>query len=156
MKNKKISIILGMIIILSLIIILYIMKDSIKIYFKTYTFKHINTNDIEIKYEDDENPEYKYGYFFVDRVQRDKCAAIILKDNKKTTIEENIIYRYVDDGEDANVQSIIYSKQKLDKEIVGKFLLYLHNYDKCGAPLKQMEKVIENYYYIEYRIPSEC
>ena len=135
-KNKKIVNIFIAIIILIIVVVVYINKnDSKLIYVKT--FKHINTSSLVYGNDTFINKNDKY------------FAAIIMPKRDEITIEENII-------KEKDIESIIYSKDKIKRSYAQEYLYKVHDYHRCGVSLKRFRKVRTNYYYIKYEVPEEC
>ena len=158
MKKNKNKILIIIVIVILLIISVLVIKMNTSIPFKVENFKHKDTSKINYEYMDTyEDYENRYGIYRENNKSLYKggkyYSAIIDYSNKQIIIEENVFSFKQDDNE--IVKSIIYSKDKINKDIAYDYINYIHG-GSCGAKLKEYKKVENGYYYIKYEKLGEC
>lgn len=126
---------------------------------KMEDFQHKDTNELTYKlYEATEDDEVNMEFY----KEGNYIATKLYFKNKTIVIEENIIDSYLDDGQlyddGTTYKSILYSKQKLNKNYIYDYLYQMHNDAACGVEIRSYKKLAgnNNYYSVKFYVPDDC
>ena len=163
-KNVKIGLIVTFsVIIIGVISIILYNRFNTNIEYRVKHFNHEAIEGLDLtedKFYDDDEVDATYPFYYyaekdVDHDGRYFIAKFMFPE-EEVIIEENV---FKDGGPNDpdyfEVESILYSEQKITEHYLDRYLIYVHN-NPCGPVVKEFKELEDNYYYVKYKMADEC